>query len=368
VSDSRGAHDAWQTRTWDEVKAETQARADRSAYPIIGIRSEDAREALAQIHGFDHDEWGAAWMSVGDRYFAGGDYLAAWRLYNFGRWPVPDSPKKIESNAKAKRAFEAYGQSLDPQIRRIAIPFEGKEIVGYLQLPPNVEKPPVVINIGGSDLWKDYVAIQTRAFLDANVASFAVDMPGAGDAPLPCAPGSERMISAIVDYLQASPAVDGERIIVRGQSWGSYWSARTAYAEVARLKGAVFQSGPVHEYFQRSWQAEAFKTKEFLFDYVPSRLHMLGQATVEEAFAFMPALSLVTAGLITKPTPPMLLIGGVLDSQVPFSDFRLLLENGSPKSAWVNPSGGTMGRSITVKDDEIFRGVVVPWVRQQFGL
>lgn len=35
--------------------------------------------------------------------------------------------------------------------------------------------------------------------------------------------------------------------------------------------------------------------------------------------------------------------------------------------AWVNPSGGTMGRSITVKDDEIFRSVVVPWVRQQFG-
>jgi esterase FrsA len=155
---------------------------------------------------------------------------------------------------------------------------------------------------------------------------------------------------------------------VRGQSWGSYWSARTAYAEATRLKGAVFQSGPVHEYFQESWQTEAFKTKEFLFDYVPSRLHMLGQATVEDAFAFMPSLSLVTEGLITKPTPPMLLIGGVLDTQVPFSDFRLLLENGSPKSAWVNPSGGTMGRSLTVKDDEIFRGVVVPWVRQQFGL
>ena len=63
---------------------------------------------------------------------------------------------------------------------------------------------------------------------------------------------------------------------MRGQSWGSYWSARAAYAEVARLKGAVFQSGPVHRYFQREWQQEAFKTKEFLFDYVPSRLHMLG--------------------------------------------------------------------------------------------
>ncbi len=95
---------------------------------------------------------------------------------------------------------------------------------------------------------------------------------------------------------QARTDLDGARIVVRGQSWGSYWAARTGYAEAARLAGVVFQSGPVHHYFQRAWQEEAFKTKEFLFDYVPSRLHMLGQHTVEDAFAFMPSLSLLDAG------------------------------------------------------------------------
>jgi len=44
-----------------------------------------------------------------------------------------------------------------------------------------------------------------------------------------------------------------------------------------------------------------------------------------------------------------------------------LLEHGSPKHAWVNPAGQTMGRSPTVKDDDIFHEVVVPWVRHQFG-
>jgi pimeloyl-ACP methyl ester carboxylesterase len=156
--------------------------------------------------------------------------------------------------------------------------------------------------------------------------------------------------------------------MVRGQSWGSYWSARTAYAEPARLAGAVFQSGPVHLYFQRSWQEQGFRTKEFLFDYVLSRLHMLGLHTVEEAFDFMPSLSLLDAGLLEKPTPPMLLIGGAKDTQVPFSDFLLLLQHGSPKHAWVNPEGGTMGRSLRIKDDDIFTNVVAPWVRRQFGL
>src|SRR4051812_50300 len=102
-------HDEWQTRTWDELKAETQARADRGAYPVFGINTDDAREALAMIGSLDPEEWGAAWMSIGDRYFeraqtAGGKddskaaqqaYLAAWRLYTLGRWPVASSPKKM---------------------------------------------------------------------------------------------------------------------------------------------------------------------------------------------------------------------------------------------------------------------------------
>jgi hypothetical protein len=78
-------------------------------------------------------------------------------------------------------------------------------------------------------------------------------------------------------------------------------------------------------------------------------------------------LSLKTEGLLDQPTPPMLVIGGVKDTQVPFSDTELLLQHGSPKYAWINPTGQTMGRSATVKDQWIFDHVVVPWVRDQFS-
>jgi esterase FrsA len=370
--------DAWQTRTWEELKAETQARADRGAYPVFGIDPQDARDALAMIGSLDPEEWGAAWMAIGDRHVAHAQtaasranvesarqgYLAAWRLYTLGRWPVASSPRKAECQARARTAFEAHGRLVTPAIETIRMPFEGREIVAFLQVPPDVAKPPVLISIGGSDLWKDTVAIQSRAFLSYGIAVIAVDMPGTGDAPLPVRPGSERIYSALIDHVQSRRDLDGGRIIVRGQSWGSYWSARTGYAQAHRLTGVVFQSGPVHHYFQRAWQQEAFKTREFLFDYVPSRLHMLGQHTVEDAFAFMPSLSL--ADLIRRPTPPMLLIAGAKDTQVPFADFLLLLQNGSPKHAWVNPEGATMGRSLTLKDDEITARVIIPWVRQQF--
>lgn len=249
---------------------------------------------------------------------------------------------------------------LDPKIEALRIPFEGKAIDAYLEKPPGTARPPVVIDIGGVDEWKDAAAMDGRAFLGHGIADVAVDMPGTGDAPLPGRPGSERTYSAVIDYLQTRADLDGTRIVVRGVSWGSYWAARVAYAEPKRLRGAVFQSGPVEAYFRRDWQEKALHTKEYLFDFVASRLYILAQPSVEAMLDFMPSLSL--APMLDRPTPPMLVIGGVRDSQNPFSDVLLLLQHGSPKYAWVNPEGGHMGRSATVSDGQIFDQVVLPWI------
>ena len=368
------APEQWQTRTWPELKAETQARAERNAYPVTGLKPDDVREALSHIDSLDRDQWAAAFMAIGDRYraraeaevgqhhpdAARGDYYQAWLNYAFGRWPSPNSPGKRESAAKAVSAFLAYGQLLTPKLEVLRIPFEGKTIVAYLQKPANVAKPPVVLDIGGVDEWKDAGAAEGRSFLADGIADVAVDMPGTGDAPLPGRPGSERMYSAVIDYLLTRGDLDGHRIVVRGVSWGSYWSARVAYAEPTRLQGAVFQSGPVDAYFGRAWQEKALHTKEYLLDFVPSRLYILGQPSVEAMLDFMPSMSLKP--LLDHPTPPMLVIGGALDTQNPFSDVLLLLQSGSPKYAWLNPEGGHMGRSKAWSDRRIFDTVVRPWI------
>src|SRR5579862_2992733 len=56
------------TRTWEELKQETQRRVDKNLGPVGGLKSEDAREALNNIHSLDRDEWAAAWSAIGDRY------------------------------------------------------------------------------------------------------------------------------------------------------------------------------------------------------------------------------------------------------------------------------------------------------------
>src|SRR4051794_14106331 len=56
------------SRTIEELKAETQARADRNAYPLTGLKLEDVREALARITSLDRDEWAAAWSAAAERH------------------------------------------------------------------------------------------------------------------------------------------------------------------------------------------------------------------------------------------------------------------------------------------------------------
>jgi esterase FrsA len=116
-------------RTIEEIKAEAVRRAENGIYPLIGLDPADVREALASVKTRDKDEWAAAFMTVGDKYAAeakaleatdpqkaNADYIRAWRLYSFGRWPFPASPKKQESYHKAIAAFLAHAHYWDPPL------------------------------------------------------------------------------------------------------------------------------------------------------------------------------------------------------------------------------------------------------------
>src|SRR5260370_25887252 len=89
-----------------------------------------------------------------------------------------------------------------------------------------------------------------------------------------------------------------------------------------------------------------------------------GAKTVDDLAMIFPKMSLVSQGLLGKPTAPMLIIAGVLDTQVPISDTFLILNTGDvPKEAWINPQGGHLGRQVKIwPDPVIFRQVIIPWL------
>src|SRR5437588_1558490 len=138
-------------RTLDELKAEVQARAERNAYPLIGLKPDDVREALGRLTSLDRDAWAASWSEIGERYMAKKDFRQAWLYYSFARWPVPNSPGKQRAYEKALEAYLAYAKKYDPPLEVLRVPYEGSEVVGYVRMPKGARHVPFVVAIAGLD-------------------------------------------------------------------------------------------------------------------------------------------------------------------------------------------------------------------------
>lgn len=367
-------------RTLDEIKTEAIKRAENGMYPLIGLDPGDVREAFQSIKTSDKDEWAAAFMAVADRYMAEGnaleatdrtqanaDYIRAWRLYSFGRWPIPASPGKQRSYAKAIEAFLAHARFWDPPLEVVHIPFEASEITGYLRVPKNANGPvPLVIAVNGLDSRKEDLSESFSAILPFGVGFLAIDGPGTGQAPIKASETAERMLSRVLDYVQSRPEIDKNRIVMHGVSWGAYWATKMAIVERTRLKGASAQSPPTDAFFQKDFLMHSLLgNREYLFDQVPALMAIFdGVKTTDDLAEIFPKMSLLKQGLLGRPMAPMLIIGGVLDTQVPISDLYLLLSKGDvPKNAWINPQGGHLGRQVKVwPDPVIFKQVIIPWL------
>ena len=245
-------------RTLHEIKAEAVHRAEVGGYPLIGIDPADVQEAFKSIHTRNPDEWAVAFMGVASKYEneakslertdpakANSDYIRAWRLYSFGRWPYPSSPKKQESYEKAIEMFLAHARFYDTPLEVVRIPFEGKEIIAYLRMPKDPKAPvPLVIAVNGLDSRKEDLAESFGAILPFGIAYLAVDGPGTGQSPIKVDEHADRILSRVLDYVSTRPEIDKDRVAFHGVSWGGYWATKMAILEKSRLRGASAQSPP----------------------------------------------------------------------------------------------------------------------------
>ena len=370
-----------QERTLDEIKVEAIHRAEVGGYPLIGLDPNDVREAFKAIHTRDKDEWAEGFMGVADRYMAEGkalqatdpskanaDYVRAWHLYSFGRWPAEHaSPKKTLSYQKSIEAYLAHARFMDPPLEVVHIPFEGKEIIGYLRLPKGATGPvPMVIAVNGLDSRKEDLSESFSAILPYGIGYIAVDGPGTGQSPVKASPTADRALSKVIDYLETRPEVDKSKLAMHGVSWGAYWGTKMAIVEKARLKCVSVQSPPTDLFFQKDFVVNSLLgNREYLFDQIPAMMSIFDNVTtVDGIVEVFSKMSLANQGLLGKPTTPMLILAGTKDTQVPISDVYKLLNSGDvPKDAWINPQGGHLGRQVGVwPDPRIFKQVILPWL------
>lgn len=362
-------------RTLAELKEEVARRAQNDAAPLTGVASEDALAVVASVEDLERDSWARAWSERAELHLerahaleatsaadARGEFRRAWRLFNFARWPVENTPFKRYVYPRALAAFRNFGRLIDPPLELVRVPFENQVIVGCLRVPASPRPAPVVLGISGLDSRKEDVAETGEPYLKHGIALLAVDMPGTGEAPIALERSAERMFSALLDYVAQRPDLDASRVVVQGRSWSGYWAAKLAVVERARLRGAVVHGGPIDRYFSRDWLVPSLETLEYLYDYFPAKVALFGGETAEDMAARASGYSLLTLGVLDQPAAPMLVVNGARDSQIPVDDVFVLLRHGPPKEAWINPLGGHMGRSPEWPSRRIRDEVVVPWI------
>ena len=225
---------------------------------------------------------------------------------------------------------------------------------------------PLVLAVNGLDSRKEDLSESFNAILPFGIGFLAVDGPGTGQSPIKVTENAERMLSCVLDYIATRPEIDKNRVAMHGVSWGAYWATKMAIVEHARLKGASAQSPPTDKFFQKEFLMNSLiGNREYLFDQVPALMAIFDNVkTADEMAEVLPKMSLVKQGLLGKPMSPMLILAGVHDTQVPIDDIYLLLNKGDvPKTAWINPQGGHLGRQVGVwPDPRIFKEVIIPWL------
>jgi pimeloyl-ACP methyl ester carboxylesterase len=368
-------------KTLEEIKADILHRAGK-INPFERVKKEDVEQVVKNLASLDPDLWGREWGKFGAKYEslaseqesqgkqteAGETYYLAYEYYRIGRYPVPSSPDKMKCYEGALRTFLKAAPTMDPPVERIEIPFEGKKVVGYLQVPRGVNRPPVVMHWGGVDGWKEDRRTNNDVLLNMGLACFTIDMPGTGENPcLGNDPRAERTFSAAMDYIETRGDIDGKRIACMGGSFGGYWAAKLAHVEAKRLRGAVNWGAGVHRTFQEEWLRPALTVtaSQYLMgpaSLLDARSYVFRSKSLEETLKTAPGLSLVTQGLIDQPCAPLLCINGKEDDQHPISDLYLLAEHGSPKDLRIIAGAGHMGRKKGQSNDEVV-DIVTNWLK-----
>ncbi|HXQ53564.1 MAG TPA: alpha/beta hydrolase, partial [Stellaceae bacterium] len=130
----------------------------------------------------------------------------------------------------------------------------GRSLPAYLHLPrkpTSGEKFPCVMAIGGMDGTKENsAAMYGDKLLERGIAIFAVDGPGQGEcfARRINVTYTSHMEAAEANYkfLASHPALDKDRIVVRGTSMGTFFATQAAATLGTKIK-ALSESAVCHE-------------------------------------------------------------------------------------------------------------------------
>ena len=301
---------------------------------------------IDHMEGTDPGSWVNEWSQIG-RYFADrgeafaaadefaaarNAFLTASKFYGIARFPAKTLPGQPDAYRRHLQYYKRAGEFFDPVLVVLDIPFDNRTIQAYLHMPLDVEKPALILWNGGIDTWKGDVFNNIQPYLDRGFAVLTFDVLGTGESSDWVArPDSNTLHSAVIDYMQSHPLIDGRYIAHVGFSFSGYYAARNSITE-DRLFAVIAACGPVHDGWKNIYDGP-WEIQEAL----SAAIHM-ERDDRDAIYRNMQEFSLVAQGLLKGPdsvTLPTLIINGDLDDLAPISDLRLLADSGRETDLWI---------------------------------
>jgi esterase FrsA len=259
-------------------------------------------------------------------------YLSTAKFFGIARFPAKTLPGQLEAYQEHLRYYRLAGRYFEPGLIVLDIPFDDQTISGYLHLPNTSGKPPLILWNGGIDTWKGDSYNNIQPYIERGFAVLTFDVLGTGEnSGWAAKPDSNSLHSAVVDYMQTYPQIDGRYIAHVGFSFSGYYAARNAITE-ERLFAVISACGAVHDGWKNIYDGP-WEIREAL----ATAIHM-PQDNADAIHTYMRSFSLLDQGLIDGPDSvkrPLLVVNGDLDDLAPVSDLKLISDSGRETDMWI---------------------------------
>jgi 2,6-dihydroxypseudooxynicotine hydrolase len=268
----------------------------------LGLDLAEIDRVIASVDSFyrgGYRDWPTQWFKAGDQYLergrkalaAGHRETAAQMLlsgsvcYHLAGYMHHDIGRLLpETETSMLRAVEIYWEAaplFDPPSALIEIPYDGTTLRPFLRLPRGVERPPLVILIGGANSNMINMHAVAEYYLARGMATLGLDGPGQGEFRARTGRALrvkdyDRALGACADWAQRDGRVNGMRIGIYGRATGALLAIHAAALD-KRFKAIV--AHPAAFNFMN------FFANAFLPTLVSHRLELcsfLGARTLEE--------------------------------------------------------------------------------------